>query len=242
MNKSLLTNSLAAVCVAVGLNLDILSPWHDPVLSVGMFALAGAATNWLAVYMLFEKVPGLYGSGVISTQFESFKAGIYSLVMTQFFSEEKINRFLDEMGGNKDAILDITDVIDNVDFDPAFEALTDAVKQSSFGGMLGMIGGEKVLDSLKEPFITKLKQTLLTIAHGIPFQTQLKKKIAASTHSDSMHQKIESMVQARLDELTAPMVKEIIQTMIKAHLSWLVVWGGVFGGLIGLVASQISYL
>jgi len=31
------------------------------------------------------------------------------------------------------------------------------------------------------------------------------------------------------------MVKEIIERMIQEHLGWLVVWGGVFGGLIGLV-------
>jgi Na+/H+ antiporter NhaD/arsenite permease-like protein len=33
------------------------------------------------------------------------------------------------------------------------------------------------------------------------------------------------------------MVKDIIQQMIKKHLGWLVVWGGVFGGLIGLIAA-----
>jgi len=34
-------------------------------------------------------------------------------------------------------------------------------------------------------------------------------------------------------------VKNIIQRMIKEHLGWLVVWGGVFGGLIGLGFSLI---
>ena len=33
------------------------------------------------------------------------------------------------------------------------------------------------------------------------------------------------------------MVKEMIQTLIREHLGWLVVWGGVFGGLIGAVSS-----
>ncbi|MEC8594491.1 MAG: DUF445 domain-containing protein, partial [SAR324 cluster bacterium] len=30
-------------------------------------------------------------------------------------------------------------------------------------------------------------------------------------------------------------VKEIVEDMIRQHLDWLVVWGGVFGGLIGLL-------
>jgi len=29
----------------------------------------------------------------------------------------------------------------------------------------------------------------------------------------------------------------MIQKIIHEHLSWLVVWGGVFGGLIGVVSS-----
>ena len=35
------------------------------------------------------------------------------------------------------------------------------------------------------------------------------------------------------------MVKEIVQNIIKEHMFWLVVWGAVFGGLIGLVSALI---
>jgi len=36
------------------------------------------------------------------------------------------------------------------------------------------------------------------------------------------------------------MVKDIIQKMIRAHLGWLVVWGGVIGGLIGLIKCLVA--
>ena len=36
------------------------------------------------------------------------------------------------------------------------------------------------------------------------------------------------------------MVKQIVQDMIRHHLGWLVVWGGVFGGLIGLITSILN--
>jgi hypothetical protein len=36
------------------------------------------------------------------------------------------------------------------------------------------------------------------------------------------------------------MVKDIIQEMIRSHLGWLVVWGGVFGALMGLVAAGLG--
>ncbi|MDW2334446.1 DUF445 domain-containing protein, partial [Vibrio sp. 1069] len=35
-------------------------------------------------------------------------------------------------------------------------------------------------------------------------------------------------------------VKEMVQRMIKEHLGWLVVWGGVFGGLIGVISTFIG--
>jgi uncharacterized membrane protein YheB (UPF0754 family) len=47
--------------------------------------------------------------------------------------------------------------------------------------------------------------------------------------------KVEAIVNRRLEELTPQMVKIIVQDMIQKHLGWLVVWGGVFGGLIGLL-------
>ena len=36
-------------------------------------------------------------------------------------------------------------------------------------------------------------------------------------------------------------IKLIIQKMIKEHLGWLVVWGGFFGGLLGLLLSPIGF-
>jgi Na+/H+ antiporter NhaD/arsenite permease-like protein len=47
-------------------------------------------------------------------------------------------------------------------------------------------------------------------------------------------------VNLRLEELTPKMVKEIVQDMIKEHLGWLVIWGAVFGGLIGLASAVIK--
>ena len=52
MNKSLLTNILAGLTVLAGY---FLPAYQKQVLSIGFFALSGALTNWLAVYMLFEK-------------------------------------------------------------------------------------------------------------------------------------------------------------------------------------------
>ena len=62
MNKSILTNLSAFIITIIG----IFSPYYsEQILTAGLFALSGSITNWLAVHMLFEKVPLLYGSGII---------------------------------------------------------------------------------------------------------------------------------------------------------------------------------
>lgn len=238
MNKSLITNLIAASLVVVGLVVD--DPVRDLILSTGLFALAGGVTNWLAIHMLFEKVPGLYGSGVISARFEDFKIGIQTLIMQQFFSKDNLDRFMKEMvTEDADHQLDFNQVIEETDLTPAFDGLIEVIKQSSFGSMLGMLGGEQALEPLKDPFIDKMKHSLNELAHSESFQQSVRQKLTSSSTEGNIHQQIEAVVQSRLDELTPQMVKDIIQTMIRQHLGWLVVWGGVFGGLIGLVTSQL---
>ncbi len=79
INISILSNLIAAALVIVGLLVEW--PYQAYVLNTGLFALSGGITNWLAVHMLFECVPGIYGSGVIPLRFEDFKLGIRQLIM-----------------------------------------------------------------------------------------------------------------------------------------------------------------
>ena len=238
LNKSLGTNVLAAVCVLVGLLLP--EPVRRPVLYVGLFALSGAMTNWLAIHMLFEKVPGLYGSGVIPARFEEFKHEIHRLVMEQFFSEQNVERFFSrEQDGGGLATIDLEPMIDQADVTPAFDALVGVVESSSFGGLLAMAGGSAALEPLKEPFAAKMKAAIKELTRTPAFKEMAQAQLKQGVARDAMVEKVEGMVQQRLAELTPQMVKDIMQQMIHKHLGWLVVWGGVFGGLIGLVTTFI---
>ena len=233
MNKSLGTNLIAFLVVVVGYITG-----NGIILTVGLFALSGAVTNWIAVHMLFEKVPFLYGSGVVENRFEQFKTSIHTLIMNQFFTKENLDKFFEsEMQSNKK--LDLSNVIEKTDFTTAYESLKSAVMESSFGGMLGMFGGEKALEPLQEPFIKKMKVAINDIVHTDDFQKLIQETLQNSDISEDMSKKIDSVVQARLDELNPKMVKNLVQDMIKEHLGWLVVWGGIFGGLIGLVGSFV---
>ena len=167
MNKSLATNLIALVLIAAG----YFSPWYSrQIMSAGIFAFSGALTNWLAVHMLFEKVPGIYGSGVIPMYFEDLKRGIKELIMEQFFREENIARFLDQ---NVDALTEgsrITGLLDMVDYNRAYDSVKEMVFSSGFGGMIRMFGGSDALEKYRPTFKETVQQVVADTGfpNGIP--------------------------------------------------------------------------
>jgi uncharacterized membrane protein YheB (UPF0754 family) len=179
--------------------------------------------------MLFEKVPFFYGSGVIPSRFKEFKLGIKQLVMNEFFTPENIETF---MGKQSEAFA--TDMKDAIDFDRVFAGLVEAIEGSPMGSMLGMLGGKKALEPLKEPVTLKLQEIML----------EMKDTASAASEEQSLTSslllRVEQIVDQRLDELTPVQVKNIIQEMIRKHLGWLVVWGGAVGGFIGIGVSIIQ--
>ena len=237
MNKSLLTNLAAAALVVTGLVTPV---WRDPVLFTGMFALSGAITNWMAVYMLFERVPLLYGSGVIPTRFEEFKTAIHELIMEHFFTTENVERLLESESATGVGAIDPNLVKDAVDYDRVFDKISAAVMESRLGSMLGMFGGKSALSALQEPVERVLKGVVEDIATSEDFREALIKSVDGHDVAESIARKVDKIVAGRLDELTPDDVKRIVQDMIREHLGWLVVWGGVFGGLIGLLTSLVS--
>lgn len=61
------------VFMAAGLALRVVfkDDWREEsmaygryILAFGLFGFAGGVTNWLAVKMLFDEIPGVYGSGI----------------------------------------------------------------------------------------------------------------------------------------------------------------------------------
>lgn len=198
--------------------------------SAGLFALSGAVTNQLAIHMLFEKIPFLYGSGIILDRFESIRIALKVLIMDQFFTPEKIESFV----RSQERTLDLAPIIEQTDFTPAYDALLKSVLESPMGGMIGMFGGEAIIGKLKEPFLEKIKISTLEISRSESFMNALNTQL----HQGGAHlsESIGEIVESRLAELTPELVKEMLHTLMKEHLGWLVVWGGVFGGVIGLIS------
>lgn len=223
-NKSFITN-VAAFLVLMS---SYLSPYFSNILqNIGLFALSGSITNWLAIYMLFEKIPFIYGSGVIEIRFKDFKKGIKDLVMRQFFNKDESDEFLIQI--NKLVFLNLESAID---FESLYKQLVEAIINSPAGSILAMMGGELALEPLKTPIINKIKNFIKEISNS---NIEIN-----NDNTEAFILEIDQIISDKIDKLTPVMVKRIIQDIIKKHLGWLVVWGGVFGGIIGFIASIIG--
>ena len=223
MNKSLITNLISIFIILIGF---LYRDDFSFILLVGVFALSGSITNWLAIHMLFDKVPFLYGSGVILDRFDDIKLGIKNLILKELFSADQIEKFiLDNKQKTSGGI------IDKIDFDRVFIGLVESIEGSQLGGMLAMIGGRKALEPLKDPFVKKLK---------VIIEDFIKDNSGNNNSTDELLLKIENILDARLADLSPNEIKNIIQKMIREHLGWLVVWGGFFGGLLGLIFSPVG--
>ena len=235
-DKRFITNIVAMGFVCGSLLFT--DPWSRIILNIGLFALSGAITNWLAIYMLFERVPGIYGSGVIPINFESFKKSIHELIMNQFFNSEILEKYFTD-SENLKLIPNFEKLFNRVNFDPVFDSLLEVIETSRFGPMLSMVGGIEALNPLREPFIEKLKLTVKKLSETQQFRDSISEQFSNRHLNEEILKKVNEIVTKRLEELTPDLVKEIIENIIHKHLGWLVVWGGVFGGIIGMITTLL---
>ena len=228
-SKSFLTNLVSAIIFTI----SYLIPefiGRNALMMASLFALSGAFTNWVAIYMLFEKIPGLYGSGIIALRFDQFKESIRSLIMENFFTKDN---FIKVTQGALPHTIQPELIMDKIDFDKIFGGFISVIKSSTYGSVFKLFGGEKALEPLRKPFKIEFERQASEILVNIDIASVLQKE----TDFETFKTKISAMVETTLNELTPQRVKEIVEEMIRMHLGWLVVWGGVFGALIGFVST-----
>ena len=224
MNKNLLTNIISFSIMILG----AFSPLYQNILfSIGLFSLSGGLTNWLAIYMLFEKIPLIYGSGIIPNKFELIKEKIKKLIFDEFFTEKNLEKIvMSEIQFDSDYL------IESVGKNYLFSKFVEAIEESSLGNMLTLVGGKTALEPLKDPLIEKMRIILEDFS-----------KISTNDNTDlvkSIKSQVENIIEIRLNELSSADITKIIKEMIENHLGWLVIWGAIVGGIIGFIVGYLN--
>ena len=145
--------------------------------------------------------------------------------MHEFFSSKSLENFSKEK-------ISSSHILEKIDYDDFYVKLVEAIKESSLGSMLEMVGGEKALLPIKDPLIKKLEKTVNDLISD-NFNVE-------ESSTTRFKEEIEEIIDNRLNELTPEHVKNIIKEIIHKHLGWLVVWGGFFGFIIGLTLGFLG--
>ena len=199
------------------------------VLAVGLFGFAGGATNWLAVKMLFDRVPLLYGSGVIPTRFRAIRAAVKDAIMRYFFDEEYLERFWAEQTAGEDVGEKVQAVLASDEVDAIIDRKLEELAASPQGKMIQMVGTQTVKPLVKQ----------FVIGVGSEIAPLLASR--AGTEVKALRAQVDELLETKLEELTPDRVKEMMEEVIREHLGWLIVWGNVFGGTIGLLSKALGY-
>ena len=224
MSKPIISNLTALAILLFGF---VETPVASYCFAVGIFALSGGITNWLAIHMLFEKIPFIIGSGVVEIRFEEFKKGIRHLILEEFFNKENIENIYKDLRSEA-----VDKIKPSFDKDKIFNSFIEILQKSSLSKTLDMFGGAKILEPLKDPLVEKFQQIFIELVD--------KRNEDSSEDTKTLEIKIITAIDIKLNDLTPRRVKEIVQEMISKHLGWLVVWGTIFGGAIGLIFEIIT--
>ncbi|MBT7859400.1 MAG: hypothetical protein HN712_03775 [Gemmatimonadetes bacterium] len=244
-HKGSVSNMLSLLVLLAGVTMVLelagtppawLIAWGPWIMAVGVFGFAGGITNWLAVKMLFDRVPGLYGSGVIPARFREIRATIKNLIMAHFFDEEYLQRFFNEHGtelGGGPGVLTrkLGDLLASDEAGRAIEWEIEKLKEGPYGMVVRMAGTEMLMPLIQQ-FLGGLIERIGPMA-----EAKMREDLFDVV---KLRSQVDRLLETKLEELTPEIVKRMMEKVMRKHLGWLIVWGNVFGGLIGLLSKAMA--
>ncbi|XP_065197501.1 uncharacterized protein LOC135829018 isoform X2 [Sycon ciliatum] len=247
VGKGEVSNLVAFVVMVVGIVLTVaLDEPHDTkrwylyrcIRALGLFGFSGGVTNWLAVKMLFDRIPLLIGSGVITRRFQEIRETIKQVILDTIFEPEAMQDYIDQRTGSFLSGFNLEEHIQAIMQSDVVDAVIDRkiaeLMARPEGLMFAMMGIDAAkLKSLVKPFVFGL---------GVELAPMLVKVLDSMDliNGYRIREQVEQMMSNRLQEFTPPKVKELVEKMIRKHLGWLVVWGNALGAVFGLITELIS--
>ena len=209
INKGDLSNVLTFFSMVLGFILlkTAPGPAADYIFAFGLFGFAGGVTNWLAVKMLFDEVPGLIGSGVIPKRFEEIRAAVKKTIMKTFFDKKFIAKYVTESSQDIMAKLGLKEKMTEFLMSDKGDAMLSEklanMRSSDLGLMLAMvnidIGGAMMIARVRDELINAAGEAGPLIASVVD---------PKNLPIDSLRQEVDKLMEAKLGELDADKVTD----------------------------------
>ncbi|XRB15161.1 DUF445 domain-containing protein [Pseudoscourfieldia marina] len=240
LEKGALVNEVACVIMVIGIALHkgagvSAGFW---IFYFGLFGFAGGITNWIAIKMLFDEIPGVYGSGIIPKQFKQIRTTIKRMVMETFFEPKFLEKQLRERlskYANSDAAREaVSSLMSTPEFESALDEKLNQFGSGMTGTMLKMLGLDPmVMKPYVKPFVEGVAEDCA------PFLAQMLAE--GNLPVLQLRDEVDRLMEERLKELTAEKVKALVEDIMREHLGWLVVWGVIFGIVIGIICVVAGF-
>ena len=213
------------------------------ILSAGIFGFSGGITNWLAVKMLFERVPLLYGSGVIPNRFKDIRQAIKTTLMESFFDREYLETYLQEKSSDFLQSINIATLISDKLKDPSIDSFIlnkfMEISRKPEGAFLMMFAN--MVPGGMEGMLKMIKPLLINLSEEMSQQLMTTFSLETKIDIDKIRIEIDKFLTTKVEQITPEMLKKIIEDVIREHLGWLIIWGNIFGALLGIISQAVGY-
>lgn len=198
----------------------------------GLFGFSGGMTNWLAIRMMFDKVPFLIGSGILLKHFIEIRENVKKTTMDTYFDAGHITSYVQQ---KTEMILSalqleesIRDIIRSPEVQQLIEEKIDDMYETPEGMVLGMMVNKSKMKTSIMPSIENIGGDI------VPLVSQM---IRSSEHltEDNLREKIDEMITSKLVEMEPGLVIGVVKDMVETELGWVIIWGNIFGGLLGII-------
>eukprot|EP00116_Pleurobrachia_bachei_P006749 sb/3467011/ len=210
-------------------------------MSIGLFAFSGGLTNWIAIQMLFYKIPLVYGSGVLHNRYKNIRRAMKDMILGTFFQPEFLNTYIPQK---------------------LREAVSEADLEMKINAFLTSDTGQRMIDEKLDKMANspdgRLAETMVVNVGKfkpvvkpviVSFLSDLAPNLVnyileSKTSSLNLHKlrdELNRYMSERMLEVTPKMIKEIMYAVVLQYLGWLVVWGVVFGSAMGAICEAASF-
>jgi len=247
-NKATISNFITLLIMVTGIVLhqiyqddeEIDNKWVDAfklIRAFGLFGFAGGMTNWLAIRMMFDKIPFLIGSGILLNNFVEIRDNVKKTTMATYFDAGHLSHYVTQKTEIILNSLQLDESIREVIRSPGVQALISDKIEEVFSTPEGLVLGlvvnkEKVKLNIMPSFENAGKDI-------VPLVSQL---IRNSEHlsEEKVRDQVDRLITSKLVEMHPKNIIAVVKEMVENELGWVIVWGNVFGGLLGLILEVVT--
>lgn len=122
-------------------------------------------------------------------------------------------------------------ILESEEVDAILTKHLDILFTKQEGMMLMMVGmTSQSLKPMVKPFLVQMDAEIAPAMAG-----KFDPKSMIDAHK--IREQVQELMRTKMEMLTPRMVKTLVEDMIRKHLGWLVVWGNILGGFIGLLCQ-----